>query len=74
MDLEIDSRFDDLNAFAFEEPFLERSIGLADENLSAFTDHSMPGDALAGGSGGHRAASGARAARETKSSSEPTIR
>src|SRR5438445_2620155 len=38
--------FGDFYAFGFKELFLQRGVGLADEDFAAFTDNAMPGNAL----------------------------
>ena len=74
MALQVDSGFDDRYAFAFEELFLEGGVGLADEDFAAFAEHAMPGNAFAGGCGGHGTARGASPATEAQNLSERPIR
>ena len=74
MFLEVDPGFDELYALAFEEFSLERSVGLADEDFSAFADDAMPGNSFAGRSGGHGPARGARAPGKAQSPSEGSVR
>ena len=66
---QVDAGFDDFDAFGFEEFFLERGIGLADEDFAALADDAMPGDTLSGGSGGHGASGGACATGQAQGSS-----
>ena len=70
---QVHARLDNGDAFAFEEFSLQRSVRLADEDFAALTDDPMPGDAFSRGSGGHRAASGTRAARKAQGFSERPI-
>ena len=71
---QVDPGFDHCYAFAFEEFFLEGGVGLADKDFAAFAEHAMPGDAFAGGCGGHGAACGASPAAEPQNLSERPIR
>ena len=63
MALQLDAQLGNMDAFAFEELFLERGVGFADEEFAATADYAMPGDAFSGRCGGHGAscASGATA-------------
>lgn len=45
----------------------------ANEDFAAVADHAVPGNAFSGGSSGHGASGRARAARQTKSFSKPSI-
>ena len=67
MRFQVDSGFDDFYAFGFEEFFLERGVGLADQDFAAFANYAMPGDAFSGGGGGHGAACAASAAGKAQS-------
>jgi hypothetical protein len=69
----VDARLEDLNAFRFEELSLKRSVGFADEKLAVLADDAVPGDSFSGRAGGHGAARGARAARETQGFRERPI-
>lgn len=66
MALHVDSRFDYRDAFALEEFFLERGIGLADQELAGCAENAVPGDAFSGGRGGHGAAGAAGATAEAQ--------
>ena len=68
------SGFEHPDAFRFEKFALKRSIGLADEKLSARTDDSVPRNASAGRSCSHRVASRSCAAAQLQGLSEGTIR
>ena len=41
----VHAHFDDFDAFGFEEFSLQRRVRFGDENLSAFADNAMPGNA-----------------------------
>jgi len=73
MTLQVDTRFDNRDAFALQEFFLERGVGLADEDLAALADYAMPGDTLAGRRGGHGAAGAASSTGEAQNSSERPV-
>ena len=69
----VDAGFDDADPFGFEELFLERGVGFADENLAVGAEDAVPWDAFALRGGAHGAACGACAAGETQGSSEGSI-
>ena len=73
MAFEIDARFDNRHPFAFEEFFLKRSVGFADEDSPAFAHDSVPRNALPGWTGRHCASSGARATAQAQGSSQRPI-
>jgi len=64
--VQIHARLDDPDAFTFEELSLQRTVRLADEDLTVFTDNAMPGNAFTGGSRRHGASGTARASREAQ--------
>src|SRR6267154_6290921 len=64
--LQVHTRLNDFDAFAFEEFSLEGSVRLANEDFAALADDAMPGNAFAGRSGGHGASCAARAARKAQ--------
>src|SRR5258708_21116657 len=63
---QVHARLSDFYPFAFEEFSLQGSIRLANEDFAAFADNAMPGNALAGRSGGHGASSASRTAGEAQ--------
>src|SRR5260370_1389255 len=73
MVFQVHARLNDFDAFAFEELSLQGSVRLADQDFAAFTDHTMPGNAFAGRSGGHGASCAPRPAREAQGSSQRPI-
>jgi len=73
MPLQIEARFDNFDAFAREEFFLERRVRLANENFAVISDDAVPGNAFPGGCGGHSAAGAASAAAEMQHSSQRPI-
>src|SRR5258708_29070572 len=64
--LQVHTRLNDFDAFAFEEFSLEGSVRLANEDFAALADDAMPGNAFAGRSGGHGASCAARAPRKAQ--------
>src|SRR5258707_1069909 len=60
---QVHARLSDFYPFAFEEFSLQGRVRLANEDFAAFTDDAMPGNALAGRSGGDGGSCAARAAR-----------
>jgi hypothetical protein len=70
---QVDAGLEDSDALAFEEFSLQGSIWLADEDLAAFTDDAMPGNAFSGRSRGHGASGASRAAGQAQSLSEGSI-
>src|SRR6266404_5497657 len=64
--LQVHTRLNDFDAFAFEEFSLEGSVRLANEDFAALADDAMPGNAFSGGCGSHSASCAARAAGEAQ--------
>src|SRR5467141_2766541 len=64
--LQVHTRLNDFDAFAFEEFSLEGSVRLANEDFAAIADDAMPGNAFSGGCGCHSASFAARAAGEAQ--------
>src|ERR1700730_6250270 len=73
MTLQVDARFENCDAFALQEFFLEGGVGLANEDLAAFADYAMAGDTLAGRGGGHGSAGAAGSTREAQNFSERPV-
>ena len=59
---EVDARFNNRDALAFEEFSLQGCVGFADQDFSALAENTMPGNAFAGRRRGHGVSRGARAA------------
>jgi len=70
---EIDAGFDDLNAFGFEELFLEGGVRFTGQDFAVGAEDAVPRDGFAPGSGAHGTACRASAAGQTQSSSEGSI-
>src|SRR5260370_36619929 len=64
---------EDANAFAFQQPCVERSMRFAQENTSSGADHAVPGNALAGRACGHRASRRPRAPTQLEQFSQLPI-
>src|SRR5215469_14103604 len=71
--LQVHTKLYEGDAFTFEKFSLKQSMRAANEDFAAVADHTMPGNAFSGGSGGHSASGGARPARQTKSLSQLSI-
>ena len=72
-ELHVDAALGHAHAFAFEKFPLQAGMGLANQQLTAETDHSMPGDTFSRRACGHRPAGAARTAAELKSLSKPSV-
>lgn len=73
MALQVEARFDNFDAFAREEFFLERSVRFANEDFAVISDNAVPGNAFPGGCGRHGAAGTASTAAEAQDSSQRPI-
>jgi hypothetical protein len=71
--LQVHTKFNDGNSFAFEKLFLEQSVWATDEDFSAIADHAVPGNTFSGRSAGHGASGRARAAGQPQGSGKPSI-
>jgi hypothetical protein len=69
----IHAGFEDVNAFGFEELFLEGSVRFADQDFAVGAEDAMPRDAFALRSGAHGAADGTCAAGYTQGFSDGSI-
>ena len=69
MALQVEAGFDNFDAFAREEFFLERSVRLANQDFAVISDNAVPGNAFPGGCCGHRAAGSTGPAAEAQDSS-----
>src|SRR2546422_8520138 len=56
----VHAALENANAFAFQQPLLERGMRLAQENTSSGADHAVPWNPQAGRTCGHRASCRAR--------------
>ena len=73
MPLQVHSRFEECDAFTFQELSLQPSVGFADEQFAAVAYDAVPGYAFAGRRRRHGASCGARAAGQAQSTSEGSI-
>jgi hypothetical protein len=71
---QVDAGFDDLDAFGFQELFLQRGVGFADQDFAAFAHHAMPRNAFSGGRRSHGSPGAARSTREAQNLSQRPIR
>ena len=73
MTFEVDARFNNRDAFAFEELSLQGCVGFADQDFSALAENTVPGNAFPGRRRGHGASRGARAAGQAQGPSKVPI-
>jgi hypothetical protein len=59
--------------FRLQQPALQAGVGLADKQLSARADDTMPRDSFSGRRAGHGASGGARATRKTQDTSDVPV-
>ncbi len=74
MIIQVHAEFNEGHALGLKKSALQGGVRLRREDPAAFADDAVPGNALAIGRGGHRAAGCARAAGQAQKSSERPIR
>ena len=68
-----DPLLDDLHAFGFEQAFLERSVGLTNQDSAAAANDAVPGNASPRRCRGHGAARGTSSSAQTQGSCKPSV-